>query len=191
MSQVWLWVCVCVCALSHDWILDPWTLAHQAPLFMEFSRQKYWSGCHFLFQGIFSTQGSNLHLLCLLHWQADSLPSGYQRSPTGLLLGLVYSTQINSHQLWRTKGLDEGVLDGMVCTEHHSVFTFLPLKPHTDQNCSISFLLSSHCQPPLLPPALYPSELSTMPIPCSFLGRRLWGVIQHLFYLLPPASSSK
>ena len=31
-------------------------------------------GCHFLLQGIFSTQGSNLHLLCLLHWQANSLP---------------------------------------------------------------------------------------------------------------------
>ena len=31
-------------------------------------------GCHFLPQGIFPTQGSNLHLLCLLHWQADPLP---------------------------------------------------------------------------------------------------------------------
>ena len=157
MSQVWMCVymcvsvCVCVCALSHDWILDPWTLAHQAPLFMEFSRQKYWSGCHFLLQGIFSTQRSNLHLLCLLHWQVDSLPLCHQRSPTGLLPGLVYSTQINSHQLWRTKSRDEGVLDGMVCTEHHSVFTFLPLKPHTDQNCSISFLLSSHCLLPAPP----------------------------------------
>ena len=29
-------------------------------------------GCHFLLQGIFPTQGLNL---CLLHWQADSLPS--------------------------------------------------------------------------------------------------------------------
>ena len=27
---------------------------------MEFSRQEYWSGCHTLFQGIFSTQGSSL-----------------------------------------------------------------------------------------------------------------------------------
>ena len=26
-------------------------------------------GCHALLQGIFPTQGSNLHLLCLLHWQ--------------------------------------------------------------------------------------------------------------------------
>ena len=27
-------------------------------------------GCHALLQGIFPTQGLNLHLLCLLHWQA-------------------------------------------------------------------------------------------------------------------------
>ena len=31
-------------------------------------------GCHFLLQGIFPTQGSNPHLLYLLHWQAGSLP---------------------------------------------------------------------------------------------------------------------
>ena len=31
-------------------------------------------GCHFLLQGIFLTQGLNLYLLHLLHWQADSLP---------------------------------------------------------------------------------------------------------------------
>ena len=30
--------------------------------------------CHFLLQGIIPTQGWNLCLLCLLHWQADSLP---------------------------------------------------------------------------------------------------------------------
>ena len=33
-------------------------------------------GCHFLLQGIFPTQGSNLHLLHLLHWQVDSLSLG-------------------------------------------------------------------------------------------------------------------
>ena len=31
-------------------------------------------GCYFLLQGIFPTQGSNLRLLHLLHWQAGSLP---------------------------------------------------------------------------------------------------------------------
>ena len=30
-------------------------------------------GCQLLLQGILLTQGSNPHLLCLLHWQADSL----------------------------------------------------------------------------------------------------------------------
>ena len=30
-------------------------------------------GCHALLQGIFLIQGSNLCLLCLLHWQAGSL----------------------------------------------------------------------------------------------------------------------
>ena len=31
-------------------------------------------GCHFLLQGIFLTQGLNLPLVGLLHWQPDSLP---------------------------------------------------------------------------------------------------------------------
>ena len=31
-------------------------------------------GCHALLQGIFQTQGSSLHFLRLLHWQAGSLP---------------------------------------------------------------------------------------------------------------------
>ena len=51
-----------------------WTVACQAPLSMGFSRQEYWSGCHALLQGIFSTQGLNPCLSCLLHWQAGSLP---------------------------------------------------------------------------------------------------------------------
>ena len=34
-------------------------------------------GCHSLLQGIFPTQGSNLGLLHLLHWQVNSLPLRY------------------------------------------------------------------------------------------------------------------
>ena len=41
----------------------PWTVAYQASLSMGFSRQDYWSGCHFLLQRIFPTQGSNPGLL--------------------------------------------------------------------------------------------------------------------------------
>ena len=51
-----------------------WTVARQAPLSMGFSREEYWSGLPSLLQGIFPTQGWHLHLLCLLYWQAGSLP---------------------------------------------------------------------------------------------------------------------
>ena len=37
----------------------PWTVAYQASLSIGFSRQKYWSGLPFPFQGIFPTQGLN------------------------------------------------------------------------------------------------------------------------------------
>ena len=37
--------------------------------------------CLFLIKGIFPTQGLNLCLLCLLHWQADSLPLSHLESP--------------------------------------------------------------------------------------------------------------
>ena len=41
----------------------PWTVARQAPLSMEFSRQEYLSGLPFPTQGIFPTQGG--HISCV------------------------------------------------------------------------------------------------------------------------------
>ena len=38
-------------------------------------------GCHFLLHGIFQIWRVNPHLLCLLHWQADSLPLSHLGSP--------------------------------------------------------------------------------------------------------------
>ena len=47
-SCVCVHVCVCVCMLSHVQLFaTPCTVAHQAPLSMEFSRQEYWSGLPF------------------------------------------------------------------------------------------------------------------------------------------------
>ena len=43
-------------------------------------------GCHALLQGIFPTQGSNLHLLCFLHWQPGSLPAEPSGKPWITLL---------------------------------------------------------------------------------------------------------
>ena len=36
-----------MCAQSYPTLCDPWTVAHQAPLSMGFSRQEYWSGVPF------------------------------------------------------------------------------------------------------------------------------------------------
>ena len=50
----------------------PWT--YSPPGFSVHGISQAGMGCHFLLQGIFSTQGLNPWLLHLLHWQADSLP---------------------------------------------------------------------------------------------------------------------
>ena len=42
-----------------DSLWPPWTVAHQTPLCMKFSRQEYRSGLPFLLQGIYLTQGLN------------------------------------------------------------------------------------------------------------------------------------
>ena len=63
-------------------LCDPVGCRPQAPLSVEFSRQEYWSGLHSLLQRIFPTQGSNPRLLCLLHWQAGSLPLAPPGKPT-------------------------------------------------------------------------------------------------------------
>ena len=79
-------VCVCVCAracwacmlrhFSHvrlfvrpygrwpAWLLYPW----------DFPGKNTGAGYHLLLHGIFLTQGLKPDLLCLLHWQARSLP---------------------------------------------------------------------------------------------------------------------
>ena len=63
---------LCVCVLSHIRLFaTQWIINRQAPLFVEVSRQRYWSGLPFRSPGIFPTQGLNP---CLLHWQAESLP---------------------------------------------------------------------------------------------------------------------
>ena len=69
----------CACVLSRfthvRLFVTLWTVACQAPLSMGFCKQEYWSGLPFPPPGdLPKVQGSNLHLLCLLHWQAGSLP---------------------------------------------------------------------------------------------------------------------
>ena len=64
---------VCACSLSHVPLFAvPWTVAHQAPLPMEFSRQEYWSGVPFPSPGDLPDQEREPRSSAL---QAVSLPS--------------------------------------------------------------------------------------------------------------------
>ena len=62
----------CLTLMTRIRLLCPW----------EFPGKNTGMGCCFLLQGIFPSQGSNPHLLQLLHWQADSLPLSHLRSPS-------------------------------------------------------------------------------------------------------------
>ena len=57
---------------SYPTLCDTWTVAHQAPLSMGFSRQEYWSGLPFPFPGDLPDPGLELRSLAL---QADALTS--------------------------------------------------------------------------------------------------------------------
>ena len=57
---------VCVYSVVSISFRPPWTVAHQAPLSMEFSDKNTGEGCHFLLQGLFPTQRLNPHLFHLL-----------------------------------------------------------------------------------------------------------------------------
>ena len=87
------WTCVCMgaCMLSCQIVsnsLQPHGLQPKRILCpWDFPGKNTGVGCHFLLQGILLTQGSNPHLLCLLHWQTGSLPL----SPWAYILCLVLS----------------------------------------------------------------------------------------------------
>ena len=52
----------------------PQTIAQQASLSVGLFQQEYWSGLPFPLPGDLPNPGIKLTSLCLLHWQADSLP---------------------------------------------------------------------------------------------------------------------
>ena len=69
-------VCLHICSVAQlcPTLCNPIECSLSGFYVHEISRQEHWRGYHFLHQGIFPTQLSNLSFLCLLHWQADSSP---------------------------------------------------------------------------------------------------------------------
>ena len=80
------YVCVRVRAQSCLTLCDP--MDYRLLCLWDYPGKNIGVSCHFLLQGIFPTQGSNLCLLCLLHWQADFfLPSDPHFSKKHLAAG--------------------------------------------------------------------------------------------------------
>ena len=63
-------------------LVTPWTVARQAPLSVEFSRQEYWSGLACPFSGDIPKTGIEPRVsLGLLHSQVNSLPLAVPGKP--------------------------------------------------------------------------------------------------------------
>ena len=88
------WVRACeLSRFSHVWLFAiPWTIACQAPLWSSPGRNTG-VGCLVLLEDIFPTQGSNSSPLCLLHWQACSLPLAPLGKPSARLTQLQIPAQ--------------------------------------------------------------------------------------------------
>ena len=74
--------CSAICVLNCVWLFAiPWTVAHQAALSMEFSRQEYWSALPFPSPGDLPDWGIKPASLVFSALQVDSLPLCLLGSP--------------------------------------------------------------------------------------------------------------
>ena len=80
---------------SYLTLCNPWTVTHQPPLPMGFSRQEYWSGLPFPFSGVFQTQGSNPGLLHCRRFFTIELPGKPRLISSYLMLISAFIIQLN------------------------------------------------------------------------------------------------
>ena len=71
----------CVASVMYDSFATPWTVVHQAPLSMGFSRQEYWSGLPCPPPGDLPNPGIKPESPVSPALQADSLPLSHLESP--------------------------------------------------------------------------------------------------------------
>ena len=71
-AYMYMYVCAAQCSIMSA-SLRPHELQPRLLCPWDFSDKNTGVDCHFLLQGIFLTQGSNLHVLRLLYWQTEFL----------------------------------------------------------------------------------------------------------------------
>ena len=85
INYMWLFklkcVCVCVCSVASDSLLVQGLQPTSLLCPQNFPGKNTGVGRDFLLQEIFPTQAPDPCLLCLLHWQVDTLPRCHLRSP--------------------------------------------------------------------------------------------------------------
>ena len=103
-------MCVCVCvrtrSVMSEYFVTPWTIAHQAPLSMGFSRQKYWSGLPCPSPADLPDPGSQSCISCIgrqiLFFTTE--PPGKSRSPWCSQKTFFLNKCIKDHNVYREEG---------------------------------------------------------------------------------------
>ena len=106
-------------------------------------------GYHFFLQGIFPTQGVNLVLWCLLHWQTDSLPLATWEAQV-ITIFIVFVQSLSCVQFFATSW-----------TAARQVSLSFTISQRLLKLISIELVMPSKhlilCCPLLLPPSIFPS----------------------------------
>ena len=99
-------MCSLMLSLSCIWLSGtPWTADHHHCRLLcpwTFPGKNIGVGWLFLLQRTFPTQGSKLHLLHHLHWQADSLPLSHLGSPNYILIKKNYKNKFSKMDMLNT-----------------------------------------------------------------------------------------
>ena len=96
------------CSVGSD-SATPWAVDLVAPLFMEFSRQEFWSGLPFSTSGNLPNPGIKPVFPVFLHWPEDSLPLSHQEALRiligSLLMPLTLQGDLTVSKRHRSRGL--------------------------------------------------------------------------------------
>ena len=132
-------------------------------------------GCHFLLQRIFPTQGSNL---CLLHWQADSLPlapPGKPHNKNYFAVQQKWTKHCKSTILQKVSQFSCSAVPNSLWS-HGLQHARLRCPSPTSGVCSNSRPLSRWCHPTISSSVPFSSHLQSFPATGSFPMCRLFSI---------------